>query len=192
LPQAIVSAAGMTASRTIRNMATLGGDIAGNLVQSPLVPVLMVLEASLICMTGHGEQTHETAVADYRRLDSAPLIVEVTVPKNAPPAELRCVSRTSHSRKSLVCSASARYRDGVIEEIRIAAGDCVGAPIRLPETEGMLAGASLPEKTVIETAVSREFHPEPDFHASAEYKRYLAGVHVADILHDLREGGGTA
>jgi len=53
---------------------------------------------------------------------------------------------------------------------RIVASDCTGQVVPLEQSE--------------------TFEPRPDVHASAEYKRYMTGVLIADLRTALAKGGG--
>ena len=99
------------------------------------------------------------------------------------------LSRTAHSPKSLVAAVTATKVASKIEGLRIVVSDCSGAVAGLEETQAALEGSALPERNKIAELVSAEISPEPGLHASGKYKKYMAGVLVADILSKLaREG----
>jgi CO/xanthine dehydrogenase FAD-binding subunit len=68
---------------------------------------------------------------------------------------------------------------------RVVVSDCCGRRGRLTSLERILEGAAPPPREQIEELVRAEFHPSSDLHASAGYKRYIAGVCVADALGEL-------
>ena len=70
-----------------------------------------------------------------------------------------------------------------MENLRVVAGDCVADARRLTEVEEAFEGKAVPPKPEIEEMVKNHFSPKGDFHAGAAYKRYMAGVGLADILH---------
>jgi len=78
-----------------------------------------------------------------------------------------------------------------VRRIRIVVSDCRGQRVRLREVEEELEGAPLPDRRRIEELVGRALEPRADIHASAEYKRYMTGVLVADTLHALTLEGTT-
>lgn len=188
LPEALVDAVSRTASRTLRNMITVGGDLALHEPSSCLVPALIVLGATVL-LAG---KTAETGIEEYLKSEPGALIVEVRIPDRGLESNLRSLSRTSHSRKSLVCAAAAGCSKGVLQNLRIAAGDCVTGAVRLTEVEAALEGRAAPVKPEIEELVRNHFAPKGDFHAGADYKRYMAGVTVADILHYVSEREGRS
>ena len=188
VPEIIRGASASTASRTLRNMITLGGDLGLHAPGSCMVPVLMVLDARVAVGVGGGE----IGVMEYLEAQNGALIREVVVPANRGIAGLKSLSRTSHSRKCVVCAVSATISNGTVVGLRVVAGDCVSQPVRLVRVEELLRGSKLPAKPIIEEAVKSEFQAEGDFHSSADYKEYFAGVSVADLLHRFLATGGAS
>ena len=179
IPGVVRQAAMQTASRTIRNMATIGGELGLQAFDSALLPALYVLDAEVYGFSGDGAEIC-LHIEDFYADKEILLIREVHIPDVRRPAGIRCLSRTSHSRRSLVVSISALVTSPAMEGVKILVGDCVRAPMRLTKLEGVLDNRPLPAKAL---------SLMPDIHASADYKRYMAGVFAADILTDLAEGG---
>ena len=173
-----------TASRTVRNMATVGGDVSLWGDDSVLAPVLWSLDAGV--SIGAEKDVPVREIRDKKRTY---LIREICIPDCRRCGDVMCLSRTAHGRKSLVVAVTATAVASRIEGLKIVVSDCRGALTRLEETQAALEGSALPERDKIEELVSAEVSPEPDLHASREYKKYMAGVIVADILKQLaREG----
>ena len=181
LPASIHAAVALTSSRTLRNMVTIGGEIGLLPADSPLLCVFLTLGARIVLAGGAEPIPIERHLAGAQR----GLILSVAVDGPPPLSAVLAVSRTSHGARSLVAAVAARSAQAEVRDPRIVIGDGSSAPIRLPETEGRLRDAPLAPKARIEEWVSRELHPAADFQASAEYKRYIAGVLVADALHGL-------
>jgi putative selenate reductase FAD-binding subunit len=181
VPSGVREAAAQTASRTIRGMATVGGELGLLPPSSALVPVLIALDARVL-LAGSRQQVE---VATYCRSRPAGLVLGVSIPAPSLPCAVRCVSRTSHSRKSLVVAVSARALAPVVRGLRLVASDCRGQVLRLAGIERALEGAALPPRERIEVMVRGAFAPAADMHASSPYKACLAGVFAADMLHGL-------
>ncbi len=179
LPTALADAVHRTASRMLRNMVTLGGDLALHEPTSCVVPALLALGATVV----HAGVEGESRVDGYLKSKIDGLIAEVRIPDNGMASNLRSLSRTSHSRITFVCAVAAGCTNGVLEDLRIVAGDCVTDAIRLTAVETALEGKTVPPKPAIEELVMSHFTPHGDFHAGAAYKRYTAGVTIADIIH---------
>ena len=58
---------------------------------------------------------------------------------------------------------------------------------RLSALEERLTGAALPDREVLEGSVSSLVKPLADFNGTEAYKRYLAGVVVADTVLRAQE-----
>lgn len=186
VPSALRQAASLTASRTLRNMKTIGGELGRCSADSALIPVLMALNADVALA---GPKKH-SPIEQLCKERPTGLILSVSVP--LVPCAVKTVSRTSHSSRSLVVAVSCRESLPVLTEVRIVVSDCAGQRIRLHEVERALEGAILTAKEVIEKVVSASFTPKPDLHASSAYKRYIAGILAADALYEIAGGKGPA
>jgi putative selenate reductase FAD-binding subunit len=184
LPPALTEAVSDKASRTLRNMITLGGELALAEAESCVIPALIALDAKMV-LAGEKEKM---PVDELSNQVSAGLILEVRIPDEGKASVFRSVSRTSHSRKNLVCAVAARAEACVLRELRLVIGDCVTAPRRLTAVEDGLEGKSLPGREEIESLVRENFSPESDFHASGEYKKYMSGMIAADMLGEMAAG----
>jgi putative selenate reductase FAD-binding subunit len=187
VPAALRQAARLTASRTLRNMVTLGGELGLRPDDSALIPALMALGAE-ISLAG---KKKPVPIQDFGDAVSTGLILGVSVPEHAL-AAVRAVSRTSHSPRSLVAAVGARAVAPNAEGLRLVLSDCRGQRVRLTAMEKKLEGRPLPPRHDLEELARAEFVPAPDMHASAAYKRYMAGVLIADLLAELGVSGQGA
>lgn len=75
-------------------------------------------------------------------------------------------------------AVTVQRRDGRAAAPRIAVMGLGDRPLRLPEAEAVLDGSAMGEAAIDATvdAVSAAIAPNTDLHASAEYRRHLAGV----------------
>ena len=187
VPPAIRAAALLTASRTLRNMKTLGGELGACPDDSSIIPALLALGAEVDC-TGRNRLV---PIDDFCSERPSGLILSVSIEGSRRPCAVQAISRTSHSGKSLVVVVSVAAFAPTVRRIRIVVSDCRGQRVRLREVEEELEGAPLPDRRRIEELVGRAFEPRADIHASGEYKRYMTGVLVADTLHALTLVGAT-
>lgn len=179
VPHALRDAARLTASRTLRNMVTVGGELGLSPADSAVIPVLLALGAD-VDLAGKKSMPLRS-IGDEGR---GRLILGVSVPV-ALLAAVRAVSRTSHSPRSLVVAVSAHAVSPALKGVVIVVSDCCGNLVRLTEAERRLEGAALPGRETIEQLAREGFSPHADLHADAEYKRYMAGVLAADLLGSL-------
>jgi putative selenate reductase FAD-binding subunit len=186
VPHALRAAARLTASRTLRNMVTVGGELGLGAEDSAVIPVLIALAADVTL----GEKKKPVQIRNFLDEGRTGLVLGVSVPDGLL-AAVRAVSRTSHSPRSLVAAVSARAAAPALKAPVIVVSDCRGLLLRLEEAEKSLDGAALPPRERIEALARAGFSPLPDLHASVEYKRYMAGVLVADLLSSLVGEAGT-
>jgi putative selenate reductase FAD-binding subunit len=198
VPQAVRAAASLTSSRPVRNMQTIGWELgrcaadsastyaadsaSTYAADSAIVPVLIALNAE-VTLAGKKKPVPIEQFCNERGAD---LILSVSVPLL--PCAVRAISRTSHSPRSLVVAVSVRDDRPVLTDVRVVVSDCRGQRVRLQDVERALEGSALPAKSLIEEWVGKAIAPSPDIHASSAYKRYLAGVLVADALHAIASG----
>ena len=71
--------------------------------------------------------------------------------------------------------------------VRIFVGDGNSGFVRLEKAEADMVKGQLPERWEIEKVVKTGLSLESDIHASSDYKQYMAGVFIADMLHTLVE-----
>jgi putative selenate reductase FAD-binding subunit len=183
VPSVLRQAARLTASRTLRNMVTLGGELGLRPQDSAVIPALIVLGAE-ISVAGKRKPIPIQQFVDEGR---GGLVLGVSVPERAA-AAVRAVSRTSHSPRSLVAAVSARAAGPSAEGLMLVVSDCRGQRMRLTAMEKKLEGMPIPPRQDLEELARAEFVPAPDIHASGAYKRYMAGVLIADLLSELAHG----
>ena len=181
VPPAIRAAASLTASRTLRNMKTLGGELGACPDDSSIIPALLALGAEVDC----AGRNQLVPIDDFCSERPSGLILSVSIEGSRRPCAVQAISRTSHSGKSLVVAVTVAAFAPTVRRIRIVVSDCRGQRVRLREVENELEGAPLPDRRRTEELVGQAFQPRPDIHASAEYKRYMAGVLIADTLQAL-------
>jgi putative selenate reductase FAD-binding subunit len=165
VPAAVRAAAALTASRTLRTMATVGGELGLCPDDSALIPALMVADAAVNLASSR----KPLPIRRFIQERPSGLILSVAIPDRMLPCMVRAISRTSHSARSLVVAAS--MQNG---QPSIVVSDCRGQRLAASDAAGCAALAL-----------------EEDLHASAAYKRYMAGVLAADALAELSCGRGA-
>ena len=169
IPSALREAAGFIYSRNVRNQATLGGEICARQDEAVLVPVFLAMDARVLCADG---QTVELESFLGGAHDS--LVLTLVLPDPARPCATRKIARSAGGL-TVLSAAVALGENGQC----IAVEGVVPRPVRLREVEkkGL---AEVP----LELAVSEAVAPQEDARGSVAYKRYIAGVVVADLLTD--------
>jgi len=193
---ALVEAAATIGAAQIQNRGTIGGNAVTASPAGDTLPLLLALDASLVCGSVRGER--EVAASAfwpaYRRTALAPdeLLMRVRLPLAAGrETRFRKVgTRRAQSISKVVMALS--YRDAAKAgwtDARVALGSVAPTPIRASATEAALEGRSPTPETADRAAetLASELQPIDDVRSTAEYRRVVA----ARVLHRLiREAGG--
>ncbi len=168
----------------IRNRGTIGGSLAHADPAAELPAVAACLDAQLIVRGPRGERT---LVADQfyttyltTTLEPTEMLVETWWPALRPQtgyAWLEFARR--HGDYALVgVAAAVTLHDESVADARLALTGVGGRPVRAREAERHLVGETLADHVLaaVAEAVRQAIAPESDIHATAEYRRHLAGV----------------
>lgn len=176
VPEVLKEAAGFAVSRTIRNMATVGGNIGANRRDSYLLPALLAFKAELLIETAKGSQ--EISLSQYLNEGKGDLILSIKIPNVKRSCFVRRVSRTAHGSPAISVGVGAEKGKDFVVAL------CGAAPavIRLEAVEKAFNNGALSEGSAIEKEVQSSVKPVSDILGSAEYKRYLAGALIAEAF----------
>lgn len=175
-PDALKKAAKYIASRNIRNMATIGGNIAANRADSYVIPCLIALKADV-------ETADEgiMCVEKYVREEKTGLIKRIILPPTDGVCVVDAVYKSSGSYPSVTTAVMVSK-----QEVVIVVGCVSKHVVRLKKLEqsvldGSLAGSELA------SAVEAEVNPSGDLLGSVKYKKYLSGTMVAHSIELAKE-----
>lgn len=194
---AILEAVRDMAVPQIRNMATVGGNVAGAVPSGDMPPILIVLNASVILWSRSEER--EVPLQDFfvgprqtvRRDDE--ILTEIRVPYPPPrfgAAYSRFALREANGCAVATVAASLRLDEkGVIRDARV----CVGAVAPIPKL-AQKAGAVLLGKPADKAAFRQAAQeaqeisqPISDIRSSADYRRELIGILTRRALDAARQ-----
>ncbi len=181
VPQALKDAAGFIPTRSVRNIATIGGNVGAKRPDSYVIPALIALGALAETVNG------SVSVEEYVSTDAEDLILGFRIPAvdSGKKSVCRAVKESrSHVALPVVSAAvSAASEGGKVSEIIIAAGCVAAKTIRLSAVEeGILSGAVSLEGEFLETAIAGALHPAEDILGSRAFKTYLNSVLIADLV----------
>lgn len=177
----------------IRNRGTVGGSLAHADPSAELPAVASVLGARFVLVSVRGERVVD--VGDFftgyltTALEPDELLTEVRIPAQPPDAgwAFTEVARR-HGDFALVGVAVLVRCDGDrrCTEVRLAFIGVGAGPVRVPDAEAALVGRRITDTAPAEVGriVEGALDPESDIHASAEYRRHVAGVLAARALMD--------
>ena len=138
----------------IQNRATLGGNIANASPAGDSLPVLLVLDATVVAVSTNGERhiPYTGFHVGYRRtaLEPGELIDRVLLPLPAPDsvqAFRKVGTREAQAISKVVVAMLGRVEGEKIVDYRLAAGSVAPTPVRLTEVEEAIKGRSADEAT---------------------------------------------
>lgn len=168
------------ASRNMRNQSTVGGHLVVNDIDATLVPCLTALQA--VVLTSEGDQ----AIDDYLAQSKDCLILSVRIPKSERKVALKKVAIQSQAIPALSVAVAADLNGGKVENAVIALAGMEKGTVRLGAVEHAWMNGECGEKSAVEKMVSETVQFQSDLQGSAEYKNYICGVTIADLIEDLK------
>ncbi|WP_434724908.1 xanthine dehydrogenase small subunit [Mesorhizobium sp. RIZ17] len=168
----------------VRNMGTIGGNVANGSPIGDTPPPLIALGAELTLRKGNARRTIplETFFIAYGKQDRQPgeFVEAVHVPVPAKGTKFAVYKVTKRRDEDITATLGAFYltlaKDGTVTDIRIAYGGMAATPKRATAVEKALTGKAWNEATV-EAAMAeyaKDFTPLTDMRATAEYRALAA------------------
>jgi len=173
----------------VRNVATVGGNLASGEPLTDLPQVFIALDARVKIASSGGERVIllEELYVDYyqTRLAEDEIITQVVVPPLPGRSGIEYIRFSSSSVVDKPCvGVATRVTLGpdrkTCESVRIVLGCVAPTPVRARQAEGLLAGKPWDPKLLEEAAslAAGECHPLNDLRGSEPYKRAVVGVLV--------------
>ncbi len=183
------------ASKQVRNMGTVGGNIANGSPIGDTPPALIALGATLVLQ--RGATTRELPLEDFfiaygkQRREAGEFVRAVRVRKLEPDERFRCykISKRFDQDISAVMGAfRLRLAGGRIVEARIAFGGMAATPKRAATTEAALRGIDPADPAGVDVACEQlgaDFAPITDLRASAAYRLKVARALLRKALAEV-------
>ena len=186
----------MVANIRIRNMATIGGNLAHGDYQSDPPTVLAALDARVELMSAG--KVRQLALTDFQlgsyetALQPGELLAAVVIPPLPMGMTGHYVKFTTGSSEERPCAgvaALARIEKGICHELRLAVGAVSAKPLRIA-AEKLATGKALSADLIVTIAAeaARSIDPIDDVRGPADYKRHLVGVLTRRALQHLANG----
>ena len=200
----LASAARWTGGIANQNRGTLGGNIVNASPAADSLPALLVYEAELILVSGHGERRvpYLDFHTGYKKMKLAPdeLIRAICLGRrfsNYLHYARKVGAREAQALSKVCVAALGRLRGGasgsVIDDVRIALGSVAPVPLRLTEVERIAKGKPVgPELVQLARKMTiAAIQPIDDIRSTARYRVAVAGNLVAEFLEQLRRSEKT-
>ena len=182
----------------VRNMGTIGGNIANGSPIGDMPPALIALDARLTLRKGKRRRTIalEDFFIAYGRQDreQGEFVETVHVPLPASGAHFAVYKISKRRDEDITATLGAFHvtvENGIVAAARIAYGGMAATPKRAKAVEAALTGRPWTPETVeaAQAAYGEDYQPLTDMRASAEY-RLLAARNL--LLRFFMETTGTA
>lgn len=199
-----VLAAAMThvAHLAIRNRGTIGGSLCHADPAAELPAMAVLLDARIHVARRNGERIVEAGAffegALWTALDDGEIVTRIDFPLLPPGTGwgFREFARRHGDFALAGAAATVTGSAGRAAEVRIALFGVGETPVRAAAAEALLTGTGFEPDAVAAAidALRNAVDPDDDLHASADYRRHLAGILAGRALGDAwaRAGGGTA
>jgi len=183
----------------VRNVATVGGNLAHGDPHMDLPPVLIALGASVATASPKGERVLpvEDLFAGYYEtvLERNELITELRIPAQGKrrAAYLKVTAGSADDWPALGVAASVEAEGKAIKSIRLVASAATEKATRLKTAEKVLAGATVEGAALARAgdAAADEVEILADVRGSAAYKRELLRVHVGRAVRQALASNGA-
>jgi CO/xanthine dehydrogenase FAD-binding subunit len=191
---ALSAAAASIGAPAVRNMGTIGGNVANASPAADLPPALIAYGASVTLHSTTGTRTVplDAFFPGYRRTDMSAheLIASFSVPLPPPGAISRFEKLGTRRAQSIakVSLSGCASCSSTVESIRLATGSMAEIPRRLVEVEKVLQGKRLDGPLVQEAVRAVEvLHPIDDVRSTAAYRSHALGVLITRFLNHIME-----
>jgi carbon-monoxide dehydrogenase medium subunit len=193
----LASACHVVANIRIRNLATMGGNIAHADYQSDPPTVLLALDARLeldglagsrdIALDDFLISSYETAI------QPGEILTAIRIPPPPPDAVgryLKFTTRSSEDRPSVGVAVLTRSANGTVGELRLVVGAVSSRPVRVREAETQAQGerAGVDLINAVARTAAKAVDPIADLRGSVDYKRRLTEVLTRRLLTECLEG----
>jgi aerobic carbon-monoxide dehydrogenase medium subunit len=180
----------------VRNVATVGGNLAHGDPHMDLPPVLIALGAEVLAIGPGGERTIavEQLFAGYFEtvLAKNELISELKIPAQGKTraAYLKVTTGSAEDWPALGVAVALESEGSAVKSARVVVSAATEKAVRLPAAERALAGASIDSKVLARAgdAAAEEVQCISDVRGSAAYKRELVRVYVARAVRQALDG----
>jgi carbon-monoxide dehydrogenase medium subunit len=182
--RALSEAASQVGTYQIRNLGTIGANLANGSPAADTAPPLIVLKAKVHLRNKHG--TREMPVEDFItgvkktaiRPDEIITSVEIPLNEHLSSYWMRSAKRNENVISVVSVAVASEIRSNRFGESRIALGAVASTPILARESSSELSGSSVNPTTIemVSKLAAKESKPISDVRASADYRRHLVYV----------------
>jgi carbon-monoxide dehydrogenase medium subunit len=183
----------------IRNMGTLGGNLAAGDPLTDPGASLIALDAEVTLTSSKGQRTVrlDEFFVDYYQtaLEPGELLTEIHVPPSERPgwSHIKFTPRSVEDFATVGVAFTLNSQNGTCQDIRIGLNSVASTIVPAKKAEEVLRGKPINDETLREMGevASSECDPTDDNRGSAEYKRDLVKVLVRRAAKEALERAGS-
>jgi aerobic carbon-monoxide dehydrogenase medium subunit len=186
----------LIADPQVRNMGTLGGNLAHGDAANDHPAVMLALRASVVITGSEGER--EVPIDEFffgfymTAVQQGEILTEIRIPvppKGTGSAYHKLERKVGDYATSGVAVQLTIGDMGVVTAVGIGLTNVNSVPLRAARSEEALLGKPLSEETIRLAAqyASEDCNPSADLRGSEEYKRHVTGVLVKRMIHKAAE-----
>jgi len=168
-------------SPTLRNLATIGGNLFMTQPYGDLAVCLLALDADVTVVSKKGARTIPVAAFLAKGIARDAIVTAVSFMRPAKGSWFyrKAMRRAQNSAAIVTIAAHLPLTKGKIVEARIALGGCGERPVRAKAAEQSLKGAKLDAASISAAAdlLAKDAQPFTDAYASAWYRARVLPVH---------------
>ncbi len=195
----LATAAAKVGNARIRNVATIGGNLAEADYASDPPSALISLEATCTVVGPHRQRTLPVRelITDFytTSLATGELISEVSIPlphRSQHAVYLKFQTRSSEDRPCVGIAARALVRRGRLKDVRLVVGAVASTPQQSPDAAAIIEGKRPTPDRIAEVAreLAASVDPMSDQRGSAAYRKRMIEVHARRALTAIARGEG--
>jgi aerobic carbon-monoxide dehydrogenase medium subunit len=187
----------------VRNVATIGGNLAHGDPHMDLPPILIALNAKVAVVGANSAQSAERTIAvedlfaGYFEtvLAKNELIAELRIPPQgrSRAAYIKVTTGSAEDWPALGVAVALESEGSAVKSARVVISAATEKATRLKGVERLLAGATVDEKMFARAgdAAAEEAECMTDVRGSAAYKRELTRVYIGRALRQALNGNGA-
>jgi carbon-monoxide dehydrogenase medium subunit len=182
----------------IRNMGTIGGNLAAGDPLTDPGASLIALDAEVTLTSGKGQRTLplDEFFIDYYQtaLEPGELLTEIRVPPPQRPgwSHIKFTPRSVEDFATVGVAITLSAKNGVCEDVRIGLNSVASTIIHAKKAEEAVRGKTITDATLREMGevAATEVDPMDDNRGSAEYKREMVKVLVRRAAQEALQRAG--
>lgn len=185
----------------VRNMGTIGGNIANGSPIGDTPPALIALGATVTLRSDANQRTIplKNFFIEYGKQDrmAGDFVEKIFIPYLKPEdtfAVYKISKRRDEDISALCCAIKINIADGMMRNVAIAFGGMAGTPMHATETEKLLEGNAWSLETIrnAKSGIDIDFSPLTDWRASKQY-RALAAKNILERFYiEMTKGRSAA